>query len=75
MSKIDGLPNSQEYVLHYFGNKVSSGVKLNSSEELMVILSAASQTRQQYGPLPADMTLKKPALPESTQGVLANYLT
>lgn len=62
-----------ENVLRAIGRKVGNGSELTLAENLMAMTATARTTSDYYGPGPAEMTIKKPELPETVKGVLANY--
>lgn len=62
-----------ENVLRALGRKIGSGAELTLSESLMAMTATARANSDYYGPGPAEMTVKKPELPETVKGVLANY--
>ncbi|MBD5607464.1 MAG: hypothetical protein HDQ93_01260 [Desulfovibrio sp.] len=62
-----------ENVLRALGRKVGSGSELTLAESLMAMTATAQSTADNYGPGPAEMQLKRPELPETVKGVLANY--
>ncbi|MFT4301957.1 MAG: hypothetical protein QM579_09400 [Desulfovibrio sp.] len=62
-----------ESVLSTLGRKVASGQNLTMTECLMVLSASGAIIASEYGPGPAEMSVKVPQLPETVKGLLANY--
>lgn len=65
--------SSTENVLRAIGRKLGNGSELTLSEQLMAMTATARATQDNYGPGPTEMQVKKPDLPETVKGVLAQY--
>ncbi len=62
-----------EIAMHNLGNKLARGQELNTNEFFQAVSLASQNIREKFGPVPANMEVNPPDLPESTKGVLANY--
>lgn len=62
-----------ENMLNALGRKIGAGRELTLAEDLMARTATARLTKDNYGPGPAEMEVKRLELPENVKGVLASY--
>lgn len=66
--------SANENVLRSIGRKVGNGSELTLAENLIAMTATAEAIHSNYGPGPTEMVMKKPELPETVKGVLAQYV-
>ncbi len=72
----NNIPKPQrgsEITLGDVGRKYVTGAKLTMTEENMAMLASASERATNYGPDPAEFTVKRPDIPETVKGSLVEH--